>query len=503
MSKVNLQADLITAASAVTVTASHEAGGQLLTVDASAYDVTICVPVAPVRIKWRIGQSGDWREVEGGECFTVEGPDAANVYLAKGAAQSIPVEAAVKVRTIGEISVGKANSGVVTYKTDPLSGGSVFSGVGLTFDDASKLNYLIGNAPVKFHVFGNSIMAGGVFDSICDKSGGYLVVVQNSAVGGTNSDQVLQRMKDAGFNKDAHAVVFMEGANDAAQNFTVARHASNMQAMIDIVRASGKIPVMVKAGPTGNAYQALLDKMAFADHVVAKRNRVALLDIFQSISSPSGGFLAGCSDDMVHPSSYGAGVAAHSGVQDFLSRRPPQHYLRAQSGVGLFPNNATMLTDSTSDGLPDGWASASGANTTFALSAAAYPAVGNKCTVTTTSSTAPPILFRELGTVPHAGDVVRVIGAIRIVSDSAYSANLKCNFREMKGAGGHADTSIYSTTSPTSGLLYFEKDIIIGADTNGCYILIEINRAGDSAARASTFEFVGIDAYNLTALGVA
>jgi hypothetical protein len=115
MDQVTLTAQVDAAESTVTVTASPDAGGQLLTVPAGALSVSGCVAALPVRLKWRIGTSGSWAMIDGGECFTVSGPSSANVYVAKQSAASAPVSLVITVRTAGEVMAGPAAAPVVTY----------------------------------------------------------------------------------------------------------------------------------------------------------------------------------------------------------------------------------------------------------------------------------------------------------------------------------------------------------------------------------------------------
>lgn len=129
MSKIALEGQLSETVGTVTVSASPDAGGQLVTGVTNAYDVTICVTVAPVRLKWRIGTSGDWRETEGGECFTVSGGDAQSLYLAKQSAQSASVFATYTVRQLTSVSAAGLTVPIVTYSQTPAGGVEKLSGV--------------------------------------------------------------------------------------------------------------------------------------------------------------------------------------------------------------------------------------------------------------------------------------------------------------------------------------------------------------------------------------
>ena len=109
MDNVNVTANLVSAESSVTVSASTATGGQLLSVIAGAYDVTVVAPGLPLRLKWRVGTSGDWSDLEGGEGFSVTGADSASVYLAKYAPQASSVAVAVTVRSVGALRAGGAS----------------------------------------------------------------------------------------------------------------------------------------------------------------------------------------------------------------------------------------------------------------------------------------------------------------------------------------------------------------------------------------------------------
>lgn len=191
MPQVNLTADLVASQSSVTVTAAPGAGGQLLVVDAAAYDVTVCLPVSPVRLKWRIGTSGAWSDIEGGECFTVAGPDAANVYLAKAAAQSASVVVTVTVQTVGAFMAGRADARAVTY-SESINGWvrKFVNGYPVIEHDPTgwpmALPYTLSSPPTFTNGVANaaSAISGGIKHKIFDKS--RFTVLGGSVVRGTN-----------------------------------------------------------------------------------------------------------------------------------------------------------------------------------------------------------------------------------------------------------------------------------------------------------------------------
>lgn len=136
MTDVALTGQLSETSGSINVTASPDAGGQLVTGVTGAYDVRICAPVAPLRLKWRIGTSGDWSEIEGGECFTVAGPSAQSIYLAKQSAKSAPVTVASTVRALASVSAAGVPVPVVTSQTNLVTGGiaKIWTGTQAQYD---------------------------------------------------------------------------------------------------------------------------------------------------------------------------------------------------------------------------------------------------------------------------------------------------------------------------------------------------------------------------------
>jgi hypothetical protein len=123
--KTALTADIIETASTLSVTASPDAGGQLVTVPSGAHSVTVCAPVLPIKLAYRVGTSGEFRLLDGGECVTFDAAQSGAVYLAKQSALSNPVDAGITVRTVGTVRAGDADARLVGYQVNSLTGGIV------------------------------------------------------------------------------------------------------------------------------------------------------------------------------------------------------------------------------------------------------------------------------------------------------------------------------------------------------------------------------------------
>jgi len=365
---------------------------------------------------------------------------------------------------------------------------------------ASRLNSLFGTAPMNVHVFGNSIAAQNTFTDLESMSSGLIKVVANDAVGGTNSTQVLARIQSVGINPAADAVMYLEGANDAAGGVTVAAHYANMAAIRAVIIAAGKVPILIKAGPTDLSYKALLEKMAYAQYCLAIKTQTPMIDCFQSLCLNTGGFKSGKSSDGLHPNRPACGEADGNIIAILKAKTPPQHLPRSQAGIGLIGSNVQMLTDTNADGVPDGWNHYN--DGTCAISDAAAPALGKKVTVTATNVTALPASLRTVTFAAAAGDVIRFTGRGRFVSCTADNGLFLISLTFTLAAGGNYAVDVVRTSAKTVDPLYLDALVTLPGAVTGCLITVQIASAGSMGTYSAVYEWDSIELASLTALGI-
>ncbi len=139
----------------------------------------------------------------------------------------------------------------------------------------------------------------------------YFPAMINGGIGAELSTQGLARLPEAlSLNPDYRFFVLGYGTNDANRG-SVASYRNNMQAMIDMVKAAGKIPIIPRIPYSGNAgYMAVPDYNVVVDDLVASNGLITGPDFYayfmdhpEEFTCPPCG--AGRPTDNLHPNDTG------------------------------------------------------------------------------------------------------------------------------------------------------------------------------------------------------
>ena len=368
MDQVQVKADLIEAQSTVVVSASHAAGGQLLTVAAGAYDVTVQIPQLPIRAKWRVGTSGDWNEFEGGEGFTVSGADSARVYLAKFAEQSASVTAAVKVRTVGSFTTGSAQVGLVTTKTDPVTGVIDISG----FTASEKYRYaVLGDSIAEQSSSAYSVRAKGIVPyALCYAGWNYdFDHSDNFAVFGTGLAAIiatqLPAFIEASKTKRYKRVFVSAGTNDTNDGRSITDIKADYSTLFAGIRSTGAQPSMWGIFPRGvdAAITVAKQKNLQLNEWLYAQSKLGVLDYFDLTgtfadnSTAFGNCLPALMyDGLLHPADIGGALGGYALAQMLqrVDTAPKLKFATQQADVFDRVNNPTGVAFNAANPLMQG-----------------------------------------------------------------------------------------------------------------------------------------------------
>lgn len=364
---------------------------------------------------------------------------------------------------------------------------------------ASRLPQLLRNAgrPIRLHVYGNSLDQEDRFwRTVCAVSGGAVQLLQNSGVGGYTSGQVLAKMQAEGINTLADVVSIGEGTNDALNSVPVATSMANFAAMVSIIRAAGKVPLLRLPPPNDNSWNNRVLANWTAQLVLAEQLGIYAWDAYAKYCDTDGTWVVGFSDNgNTHPTAQNYSLAAAEGWTMLSSLARPYWLPRSNGGQGLVGSNVLQLTDSGAPaGMPTGWETLNSIPTATwaALANYNYPWRGKKASVAISQSTNASVYKQiALSAAVSIGDKVRLTGVFgcNTMSNANAVVYLRC-------AGVNVDTyaAYTSNTLPDS---YVSCDVTIPAGTTSLQIWIRALPT-TAGAMTATLEFGCMDIYNIT-----
>ncbi len=212
--------------------------------------------------------------------------------------------------------------------------------------------------------FGNSITepSQNFARQACTESGGKMKWVKNAGVSGNTTQQMLDRLDDDIKKGFGNTCVVMEATNDSNTGaITNEQHTANMSGINQELKERGYKPIVVLAPPNDDPTRSLsIEEMNVKDWVMCRRNGVACFNPWLSFSGTDGGYIDGVSDDGSHPTTE-THTAAGKVLYDQLSGGKFGFPYARNNNYGIF-ENPLMMSDTDSDGEPDGW-SVSGTGT--------------------------------------------------------------------------------------------------------------------------------------------
>ncbi len=247
--------------------------------------------------------------------------------------------------------------------------------------------------PLRYATLGNSIYAGVSGISVADQAayaaGDVVRLIRSGGIAGNTSAMMLDRIS-RDVPQDAEVCTFMEGANDGLTGVSVQSHRQNMEAIIQNLLGRGIVPVLDFTSPlTSNV--TLAAAYLAAQQALVWKYGISGFDQWGAVmDAATGTWAAGNSSDGVHPL-FAPALVAKSAKAAWLRAGAPVQAWAPRSNVAgtanycLAGGNCFMLTDTNTDGVPDGWTKAGTATASITTAPAGYRGSFARLTGTTAS----------------------------------------------------------------------------------------------------------------------
>lgn len=208
---------------------------------------------------------------------------------------------------------------------------------------------------------------------------------------GQASTALLGNITDITEASDPAAIcVILCGSNDAQGAVSVSTFASNIEAMVDALRAAAMLPVLCTVPPLDNdtdngyalTYNAWITRYANA-------NRIPLVDVFTlCIDQSTGNWKSAYSSgDGIHPNAAGCAAIGQEVADTLSGLVPPADYLvQPIAGGSNLIANSNFLTDTNADGLADGISATPASGFAYSLEADAAGFNWQRVTLTSTGA---------------------------------------------------------------------------------------------------------------------
>ena len=314
---------------------------------------------------------------------------------------------------------------------------------------------------------------GSWFEFFCSASGQSFTRVNNAGVGGNTSTMMLSRFDTDVTPYKPDVVFLMAGTNDVSQSFTKTvsmGNFTNIKKKCDAINAQLVVLLIAPRNDRTDETQRFNSWI----REFALNNDVLVYDVWGVSRDPAtGGWKAGLSVDGVHPNQAAqaaAGLELWKQVPQLTYTLPqlPNFNTDTLTQNSAIRTNILFLTDSNSDGTPDGWG-AYGASSTRTLTAATYPVIGNQFNLAVSGITSIAVCERTINTPINVGDIVRVV--FKLKTNNVVSGNGKFSVRIQSSSSeriGHSDVS-----ADVDGVMYVEFKATTSSTSFNCQIVLD------------------------------
>lgn len=351
---------------------------------------------------------------------------------------------------------------------------------------------------LKTHTFGNSIVAGvdniAFLDEAVYACAPNLIWVSNEGIAGNTTEQMIDRLA-TDIPDTADAVLIMEGSNDAGAGLTPGEHYANMAAIVDHFAARGIVPILV-APPPRSGSVALTTAYHAATYLVALDRGINIFDPWLDSVETDGDWVSGADSDGIHPThATSQTAAANLAAQILGTDAAPQFAPRSNSagtaGYCLSGGNCFMLSDSNSDGTPDGWTLVGGTPGTASLVSAPTGFRGQFARHTANSAGGYPYLRKRIAASGNfdAGDELLISMAVETSVDNTSNNQA---WISVTVDGGVSDVLKQAHTASLGGNRIFKT--VTPTTTGNLDVNLHVNNSYSG-------QYVGVgelEVYNLT-----
>lgn len=339
----------------------------------------------------------------------------------------------------------------------------------------------LGRSPQLVCGLGNSITAAhsSFWKSACRASGGSMIAGVNAGVTGNTSAQIAARYA-SDVPANAQLVTLMEGSNDASGSVTAAQHVASMRTIIDGLQSRGQLPLL-SGPPPRNSYAGIMHAYRLADYALAREYGIPFAIPWEGYAAAdgSGSWDASASADGIHPTTTVHEDAGIKAWQQWTGQVPAILLPTAQAiTVGSIQANALMLTDTNTDGVPDGWSSSAAGGATK-VNALASAGLGNWFSAEMTASTSGSSyvnMSRAITTGFSPGDTLQWVG--RMKTESMSNSILKLYLLCSGGVSTEIVLHQYLTANLADNTHQMEFTVPAGTTSITLYALLQASAAG-------------------------
>lgn len=360
---------------------------------------------------------------------------------------------------------------------------------------SKRISQRSNSVSLKACTLGNSIFAGVSGISFSDQAlyalGPKLVWIKNGGIAGNTSAMMLARVS-SDVPQDAEVCLIMEGSNDGLNAISVATHRANMEAIIVNLLGRGITPILVATAPL-TTKSLLVGGYLAAQHALAYKYNISIYDPWKNcVDLTTGDWTVGLTADSVHPT-FAAAVTAKSDLVSLINETTPATQFSPRSnaagaaGYCISGGNCLMLTDTNSDGVPDGWAIAGSAIGSLVNAPTGY--VGKFARITSNTATGNPYLYKTVSTGWNAGDDI----LISCVIETNCGLSPQQVFMTIRIDGVEVTQINGSVVSMPAQRMFFR---IKPTTTSNIQIYLKVNGSG-TGSYISIGEF---EMYNFTAI---
>lgn len=327
--------------------------------------------------------------------------------------------------------------------------------------------------------------------------------IANKAVGGHKSIDIINIQLPT-IPVGTEALMVMEGTNDATAGVPVATHIQQMHKILRYgIDNFDAVPLLVSTPPNSEvSAKPFIEKYALAQRLYAEDHAIPFADPWGAYTDVDGTLADAVQGDGKHFNIVLHSYAARECLAQFTGRPSPLIPRSDTDKSGLIQTNALMTTDTTSSGVvvPTGWALASAAGVSGAMSAATLPVRGRWFDISMSSVAAASSInaTRELGnplSYGNVGDVLRIAGYFRF----ANTANVNAAARLWVGATP-ANVAKYLFDTPVGfDPQYFSAEVQIPPNTTGTSkVFLTATSADGSNVFTGSVGVACVQVYNVT-----